>query len=341
MRATDNHEEQMLRAAELYYYQASTQSEIADKLGVTRWTVGRLLDEARKTGLVRIVIDHPRARRHELEVELRREFGLREVMVLPSQHSPAATMKSVCSMAAEQLCNIRPAIRKIAVSWGRTTAEVAANLPQGWARDLEVIQTNGGPSFVRGNPIGNSLHVMAESGGGTVRRLEAPTILEDAWAAKLLRADRSVAATFRAAESCRVMLFSPGSMRPESVLVQSGYLSVEQMDEMRRAGAVGDVMSHFITPAGTPAAPELDDRTLSIPLSAVRSCANSIAVAAGVEKAECTRAVVLSGLCTTLIVDSAIAKALLSEPPKTHEEESGARPAPLSATHSQGREQWQ
>ena len=318
MRAADEHEEQMLRGAELYYYQGCTQAETAEKLGLTRWTVGRLLEEARKTGLVRIVIDHPRARRHELEVDLRRKFGLREVIVLPTQPSELVTTKSVCSAAAQYLASIRPPVRKIAVSWGRTTAGIAADLPQGWTRDVEVIQTNGGPSFVPGNPVGDSLHVMARSGSGSVRGLAAPTILEDASAAKLLRADRSVAATLKAAESSRLMLFSPGSVDADSVLVQSGYISVAQIRDMESAGVVGDVMSHFITADGDLANPGLDARTVSMSLEAVRRCPHAIAVAIGEQKAEVTRTVVTSGLCSTLIVDSVIAKALLA-PNSSHE----------------------
>lgn len=324
IRTAEEHEEQMLNCAELYYYENSTQSEIAEKLGITRWTVGRLLDEARKTGLVRIVIDHPRARRHELEVQLRREFGLRTVIVLPTQPADKVTFNSVCAAAAQYLCSIRPTVRKIAVCWDRTTAGIAARMPTGWTRELEVIQTNGGPSFVPGNPVGDSLHVMAASGNGTVRGLAAPTILDDAGAAKMLRIDRSVANTFKAAESSRIMLFSPGSVNANSVLVQSGYLSAEQMQQMKSVGVAGDVMSHFITATGDLADPDLDSRTLSMNLDAVRRCPNAIAVSVGPQKAEITRAVVTSGLCSALIVDSTIAESLLSAPNISHEEDIGS-----------------
>ena len=319
---TADYEEQMLRAAELYYYGDYTQAEAAEKLGVTRWTVGRLLDDARKTGIVRIVIDHPRARRHELEVRLRQEYGLREVIVLPSQPSSAITLRSVCSAAAMHLASIRPSIRRIAVSWGRTVAAVAAELPNGWTRGIEVVQTNGGPTVTQGNPVGESLYALAEKGGGSVRSLAGPTILEDARVARLLRSDGSIAGTLKAAEACRVMLYSPGSVSPDdSVLVRSGYLSAEQMRLMEESGAVGDVMSHFITIDGSIADPGLDARTLSMNLDAVQRCPNAIVVAAGARKALATRAAVTAGLCTTLIVDGVIATALLEAHPQTHEED--------------------
>lgn len=43
------HEHAMVRAAELYYNDGLLQSEVADKLRLSRWKVGRLLEEARST----------------------------------------------------------------------------------------------------------------------------------------------------------------------------------------------------------------------------------------------------------------------------------------------------
>jgi deoxyribonucleoside regulator len=307
----------MLTAAELYHYEGLTQSEVAAQLGTTRWTVGRLLEDARTAGIVRVVIDHPRARRHELELRLKAAFGLRDVVVVSAQPSPAATLKAVAQAAARQLTSIRPAPVKMAVSWGRTVAAVAAELPQGWSQGLEVVQTNGGPTLTRGNPVGDSLYALALKGGGGVRGLAAPTILENADLAALLRQDAAVASTLRAAEACRLMLYSPGTAEPDSVLVESGYVSGQDMERLRLAGAVGDVMSHFIAADGSPVDPELDARTLSVKLDLVRRCPVVLAVASGPAKRAATVAAVRSGLCTGLITDSAIAAALWAARPQT------------------------
>ena len=50
----------VVRAAWLYYKDALTQAEIADRLFVSRATVGRLLEQAREEGIVRFEIsaDH-------------------------------------------------------------------------------------------------------------------------------------------------------------------------------------------------------------------------------------------------------------------------------------------
>jgi deoxyribonucleoside regulator len=304
----------MLRAAELYHYERLTQSAVAEKLGTTRWTVGRLLDDARNTGLVKVVIDHPRARQHDLEVRLRQMYGLTGAVVLSARPNVAVTRASVCQAAARHLAAIRPGITRIAVSWGRTVADVAAELPVGWARNVEVVQTNGGPTTASGNPVGDSLYVLADKGSGRVRGLAAPTIVEDVQLADLLRRDRAIQSTLKAAAACRVMVYSPGAAAGDSVLVRSGYRTAEEMTALGAAGPVADVMSHFILSDGTVADPELDARTLSIDLDAVRRCPTVIAVATGEEKTAATQIAVSAGLCTTLITDSAIAAALLAGP---------------------------
>ncbi|MDR0417728.1 MAG: TetR family transcriptional regulator [Propionibacteriaceae bacterium] len=311
-RPAAEHEELMVRAAELYFYEGHTQAVVAERLGTTRWTVGRLLEDARHAGIVRVVIDHPRARRHDAEVRLKQAFGLREAVVLAAQPNAAVTAQAVWAAAARHLTALRPAPKRMAVSWGRTVAGIAAELPAGWTRGLEVVQTNGGPTRAQGNPVGDSLYALAAKGGGAVRGLAAPTIVERADLARLLRADRSAASVLQAAEACRTMLYAPGTVDPDSVLVRSGYVTAAEMRAMAAAGAVGDVMSHFIAGDGSLADPDLDARTLSISLDAVRRCPTVIAVATGERRQAAALAAVRAGLCTTLITDSAVAAALLA-----------------------------
>jgi len=64
-----------VRAAELYYEENKTQEEIGSLLRITRWKVGRLLSEARESGIIKIEIVHPRARRLAMEHELNERFG--------------------------------------------------------------------------------------------------------------------------------------------------------------------------------------------------------------------------------------------------------------------------
>ena len=78
-----NSEELLLRAAWFYYKDELTQVEIAKRLSLSRASVGRLLDRARRVGLVSIQLNAEYLDSSELSAELRRVFHLAEALVVP------------------------------------------------------------------------------------------------------------------------------------------------------------------------------------------------------------------------------------------------------------------
>ena len=108
-----------------------------------------------------------------------------------------------------------------------------------------------------------------------------------------------------------MIVYSPGAATSTSVLVASSYLSADDVNRLKGQGVVGDVLSHFVDQDGRLVDPELDSRTLSISLDALRACPSSIAVVTGQEKIPVAKAVLSSGLCKTVITDADIAGAVL------------------------------
>jgi len=76
-------EELLLRVAWFYYKDELTQDEIAKRLSVSRASVGRMLDRARKVGLVTINLNADHLDAFEVSRQLRRTFGLTEALVVP------------------------------------------------------------------------------------------------------------------------------------------------------------------------------------------------------------------------------------------------------------------
>src|SRR5690606_12931709 len=91
-----------VRVAELYYDENKSQDEIGGLLGITRWKVGRLLQQAREQGIVSIEIVHPRARRLGVERQLRDRFGLADAIVVPLA-APSELPDRVAQAAADYL----------------------------------------------------------------------------------------------------------------------------------------------------------------------------------------------------------------------------------------------
>src|ERR1700690_43763 len=105
----------MLRAAELYYRLHLTQDQVGERLGGSRFKVGRLLDRALRESAVRIEIVHPAARLVQLEDALASCFGLRGAVVVdvpPTGSSPDDELlarERVAEAGAAHLPSLRPA----------------------------------------------------------------------------------------------------------------------------------------------------------------------------------------------------------------------------------------
>jgi deoxyribonucleoside regulator len=304
-----DHDDELLavRVAELYYDDAKTQDEIGGLLGISRWKAGRLLTQARDAGIVRIEIVHPRARRLGLERELRERFRLSDAVIVP-------TPDAVAQGAADYLTALRPVPRTLGVSWGRTLNDVADRLPVGWGTGVTVVQINGGVSLNRRPGTAATMAAtIAQRAGGEAVLLPSPAILERVETKRAIEADRTVADVIALASTASAYLYSAGVADASSVLVESGYLTADDVAELVRKGAVGDVVGRYIDANGHTVDPGLDARTVGLGLDQLRSAATAIFVVAGESKHDVARAIVMSGLCTVLVSDEATARALLED----------------------------
>ncbi|WEK60117.1 MAG: sugar-binding domain-containing protein [Candidatus Microbacterium colombiense] len=304
----------MVRIAELYYDEDKTQDEIGALLKVSRWKVGRLLTQARERGIVRIEIVHPRARRLALERLLVERYGLVEAVVVPAPDGDEGTLERVAQAAADYLTALRPVPRTLGVSWGRTLRAVAEALPDGWASGVTVVQLNGGVSLNRRSGGAAGLAVtIAQRASGHVSLLPSPAILERVETKQAIESDRTVAAILEEAAEAQAFLFTAGPCDASSAHVENGYLSVEDVEELARRGAVGDVLGRYVDAEGNVVDAQLDARTVGVALDRLRSAERAIFVTAGRAKHDIARTVVTSGLCSVLVTDETTARALLEE----------------------------
>jgi deoxyribonucleoside regulator len=307
-----------VRAAELYYEQDKTQDEIGSILALTRWKVGRLLAQAKASGIVRIEIVHPRARRLPVERRLREACGLTEAVVVSSAGVDGQDdlQARTAQAAADYLAALHPMPRTLGISWGRTLDDVSQHLADGWASGVDVVQINGGISRNRRAGTAAATAVtIAQKAGGHATLLPSPAILERVETKQAIESDRAVSAVLDQAAGADAYLFSAGAADAGSVLVDSGYLTADDVAELVRRGAVGDVVGRYIDHRGALVDLGLDERTVGLPLERLRAAALSIAVIAGPAKNAVARAVVGSGLCTVLVTDEQTALHLIENSP--------------------------
>lgn len=307
----------MVRAAQMYYGLHLTQEQIGERLGISRFKVGRLLDRALRESAVRIEIVHPAARLVELEDELVRRFGLSGAVVvdaataIPDHQADTVARERVARAAAELLASVRPT-GAIGVSWGRTMLELAAQLRPGWTSATEIVQLNGATSRstqpTRANEIAERFGTTT---GASIRLMAAPAIVGSAELRRALEDDPSVGETLAAARAARTAIFGLGVLSPDSVHIASGNLGDAELRSLEAAGAVGDVLGRFLSGDGRIALPALDERTVGLPLRELGRKDLAVGLAAGAGRAPIALAALRAGCLNVLVTDEATAAQVL------------------------------
>ena len=120
-----------LRAAWLYYNQGMTQKDVAEKLGISRSTVIRLLDEAMKRSEVQIWINEGIEDFVALAGRLEAAYGLDEAVIIPCPEKASAesTAKAVGLALGQFLSEAVPNDATIGVGWGRLAFQLPPAAP--------------------------------------------------------------------------------------------------------------------------------------------------------------------------------------------------------------------
>lgn len=304
------------KACHLYYREHLTQADIGARLGLSRHKVGRLLREALERDVVRIEIRSPHSQTAELERRLEASLGLRSAVVVDAEISAdeATIKRQVCEAGGSFLCQLVHERAGIGIGWGSTTSELVKRLPPHACKGARVVQITGGNKALSNQFDCHEVsRRLAEKLGVQPVLLHAPALVDHKVTRDVLLADTSIAETFRLFDQLDVAVVGVGSFLPvrSSTLLASGYVAPADLAELVDLGAVGDVFSYFIDDQGGLVPTPLHERMITIGVGQIRKIPWSIAVATGAVKARAVRAAVRGRFVNALVIDSALAEALL------------------------------
>jgi len=107
--------------ARRYYLDGATKSDIAAELGLSRFKVARLLDEARATGVVRIELDSSGQIDLDLSVRLAEAYGLRHCIVMGGPEDDEELLRLTLGRAAAELVTEIVEVGDVlGLSWARS-----------------------------------------------------------------------------------------------------------------------------------------------------------------------------------------------------------------------------
>jgi DNA-binding transcriptional regulator LsrR (DeoR family) len=297
------------RVAWYYYVGGMTQQEIANRLGLTRLRVNRIVGQVRSDGLVRIDIKLPLANCVALEERLRARYSLDAVTVVPSISDPDIQQQMIGEAAGAMLeLLLRDGIG-LGVGWGRTLRAAARRLT---ARRLDgswVTALMGG--LTRGSGT-NTFEVATEFArmlGAECFYVPAPIYCPSPESRSTLLTHYGLADVMRRARAGHIALVSAGDLSSRSLLASTSIVS-ENLLDLREAGAVGDLLGSYLDEYGRVIDHSLNRRVMALSLEELKDYPTSILASGGEHKLAVVRAVLNARYVRRLVTDEVVAEAL-------------------------------
>ncbi|MBS7538378.1 sugar-binding transcriptional regulator [Ancylobacter lacus] len=322
----------MVKAAWLYHVGGLNQAETAERLGLTRARVNRLLADALEEGVVSITVDRQLAGMVPVEEALRRRFGLDFCQATPAlelggSDAPAGADKTGLSPAQKvafravgllganhlraHLAREEPAT--VGLGWGRTLEQMTLHMAGVSAPNARFISLMGSLTANSAfNPF-ELVHTLAKRTGGEGYFLPVPFIADTLEDKQVLLSQRQVAKALAIAGTATLCMISVGELEESALLRRQGMLSAADLDSLHAAGAVGDTNGIFFDAHGRPVEHPLNQRTIAVPFEVLRGL-NVVLMVASPEKTRAAAALLASGIVNGLIIDGDAALSLARQP---------------------------
>lgn len=300
----------------MYHEQKLHQPVIAEQLSLSQSRVSRLLKQASQLGIVRTVVSLPSGVHTDLEDQVRQRYDLRDVAVVGVEGTVTDVTSALASATADYLEVTLKGGDTIGISsWSSTLlAAVAAMRPKSEPVADYVVQIMGG----LGNPKVQSQATrltgdLASMTGAEPSYMPTPGVLDSAELREAIVKDRAVTAVMDRWKDITVSIAGIGSLAPSPLLQQSGNaLAPEDQEELREAGAVGDVCLRFFNSTGDHVSSSFDRRVVGAEPEQLKSVPRRIGVAGGTEKFEAIHAAVAGQWVNILITDVETARNLVA-----------------------------
>ncbi len=296
-----------------HFREGQTQQEVADRVGLNRATINRIINEARHAGSVRVTLNLPLAPCLEVESALRARFSLKDAVVVPSPIDEDEVRRVVGLAAGQYVSGLLAPGAFLGLGWGATIHAAGFTLiPREGAKNTVVSMSGGLSQSGTINPYDNAA-AFARVLDARCYYMTAPMIAETADARAVFASSAPVREVYAIAERCDVALIPAVDLSSKTKMVEYGVLTRAQVADLKRSGAVGNICDYYIDKEGRVIEHEINARTLSVPFATLRRIPTVILAAGGAFKAEVVRAALAAGIVDALITDESCAAVLLQD----------------------------
>ncbi|MEM7030038.1 MAG: sugar-binding domain-containing protein [Chloroflexota bacterium] len=255
----------LFEIAKLHYEEGLSQGEVAQRLGLSRPKVNRLMQTARDKGIIRVLVvpklGHAYLR--GIEDDLKSAYQLKDVLLIPGREgiingtlnsgTQEALVERLAHTAAGYLDRQLTADDVLCINWGRVMRAVVDHLhPTKTLTNLNVLPLLGNlssqPDAFEANLLAQE---VASAYGATFNWLVAPAIVRNLQQQEVVRALQLVKTVLEQINQATMAITAIGPANTKhSTVVQRGWLKPEEVQALIDQGAIGEICSWWFDSQG-------------------------------------------------------------------------------------------
>ncbi|MCL6573964.1 MAG: sugar-binding transcriptional regulator [Bacillus sp. (in: Bacteria)] len=305
----------MVKVCQLYFHEGLNQQSIANKYGISRTQVSRMISQAKNEGVVEVRIRNPFSNEAAVERELLKRFNLRDVIVVDTDKSDTGRSDDLLAKAgAAFLETVFNDGDVIGVMAGKSINKLANELKETQRKELKFVPLIGGWGAEGVNWHSNSnASLMAEQMKGSHFLLHSPAIVSSVETRFLLMEEREIQNVITMASNANVAIIGIGEIAESATFVQSINLNESELSSIAIAGAVGSICTSFINEKGEEVAMDLSAKMIGLSGESLKKIPQVIALARGAVKADAIHASLTGSWVDVLITDMETAQIIIEK----------------------------
>jgi len=304
--------DQAARAAWLYYVGGQTQEQVARELGISRQRAQRLVSRAVAEGLIHFRLEHKLADCLELEARLKDRFCLRLARVVPGLGPGGDPVTAIASAAAAEMERLlaRPAPIVMALGTGRTLRAAVEAVRRMDCPQHKLVSLLGNIAPDGSASVYDVILRIADKVNAPHYPTPMPVFASSPEERDQFRALAPVRRWRRLAQRAEVAIIGIGQMDDSAPICKDGFISRDELQRMRDAGAVGEIVGWAYDSQGRYLETGSNLRVSAVPAEP-EPASLVICVAAGAAKIPALTGALSGRLFNALITDAPTARALL------------------------------
>jgi len=144
---------------------------------------------------------------------------------------------------------------------------------------------------------------VAETLGAALKSLPVPVIVNNPATYQALMKEKSIKEALDQAAKCDTAFVGLGDVGDQCTMVKTGYLTPQQMEDLRRQGAVGDVLLRYYDINGQHVYNPLEPHIISLNWEQLNRIPYMVALASGPSKIQAIQGALRGGWVSCLVSD--------------------------------------